>query len=223
MKFAYPSINYVFDTEIKKVNTLIIENQSLLCSLLEDIQNQLSGYDGKSVLSVNTTIKDMNKNLELISQFVPFDINQRTLLNKIYSELEKIAVNEEHFSKTAKLISDIESYFISLSFECPANLSFANCNIGSFIKAISPTITDDFTSLGEKIIDYMELVTDLIKQEKLFVFLNLRSFISDEQAELFMCTVLSHGLHCLMIESSERAKLAPENRVLVDVDLCEVF
>lgn len=51
MKIFFSEIDYLFDTECGKINTVIIENPKLLCSVLSDIAEQLSGNDGKSVLS----------------------------------------------------------------------------------------------------------------------------------------------------------------------------
>ena len=56
MKFVFPEIDFIFDTECDKINTLIIENPVLFRSLLQDITDQLSGLDGKAVLSENSKL-----------------------------------------------------------------------------------------------------------------------------------------------------------------------
>lgn len=63
MKIVNPKINYVFDTDTDKINTLVIENQRLMFDLLTDIEQQLSGYDGKTVLSDNNKILSISKQL----------------------------------------------------------------------------------------------------------------------------------------------------------------
>lgn len=63
MKIVNPKINYVFDTDTDKINTLVIENQRLMLDLLTDIEQQLSGYDGKTVLSDNNKILSISKQL----------------------------------------------------------------------------------------------------------------------------------------------------------------
>ena len=64
MKFVYPGINHVFDTECEKVHTLIIENQRLFSDLLSDLTEQLEGDDGKSVVSVDNRVMATDKHLE---------------------------------------------------------------------------------------------------------------------------------------------------------------
>jgi len=73
----------------------------------------------------------------------------------------------------------------------------------------------------EKLIDYMSLVRDLEK-EKLFVFVNMRSWFTEEELALFVNTVLAHKFHILLIDNCEYPKLKQEKRFVIDRDLCEI-
>ncbi len=66
--------------------SLIIENPNVWCSILQDIVQQLQGEDGKVVLSNEDKVIPIAKNVEVISQFIPFEINQRGLVSKIMNE-----------------------------------------------------------------------------------------------------------------------------------------
>ena len=83
------------------------------------------------------------------------------------------------------------------------------------------TFQEDYESLPEKIIDYMELITEYEK-EKLFILYNLRSLISDRDTDLFIDTVLRHGYNVFMLESSEHTLLSGERRYIIDNSLCEI-
>ena len=67
----------------------------------------------------------------------------------------------------------------------------------------------------------MELIYEFDRQ-KLFITVNMRSFVSDAEAELFARTVIAHGYRVLMLESAERERLSNENRLIIDGDLCEI-
>lgn len=221
MKFAHPEISKAFDTECGLVPTLIIENQDFLVRLLEDINNQQNGQDGCSVLSFQNKILPLDKRLELISQFVPFDVNTKSLLNKISADLEKQSVSDEFYEETTQLLNKIESFLYKISFSYNCDIHFQKINSGALIKSMSPFIETESESLAEKLLDYFELVTEF-ENKKLFITLNLRSFISDEETELFMQSILSHGFNVLMIESSEHKRLLSESRYIIDSDLCEI-
>lgn len=221
MKLVYPEIDHVFDTENEKVNCIIIENQKLLFSLLEDLENQFNGADGKLVVSENNKPLKTDKALEVLSQFVPFELNRKNLLSKISAELERKAVSEEHYTKTLELIGELEAHLMNIAFDFSCDINYNKLDIGSVIKASGVEINNSYASLGEKIIDYMELVTEF-DRKKLFLTVNLRSYISDHETSEFMKTLLSHGYHVIMVESSEHPRLEEEFRYIIDADLCEI-
>lgn len=125
------------------------------------------------------------------------------------------------YAKTLELIGEIEKYLMDISFDFSCDIQYNKLNIGSVIKASGFEINDSYTSLGEKIIDYMELVTEFVGK-KLFLTVNLRSYLSDHEASDFMKTLLSHGYHVIMLESSEHPRLPEESRYIIDADLCEI-
>ena len=66
----------------------------------------------------------------------------------------------------------------------------------------------------------MELVREF-DGDKLFVTVNMRDWFSDESIQAFMHTVLSHEYKVLMIEACSHSRLCEEQRVTIDMDLCE--
>ena len=171
MKFVYPGIDYIFDTQSEKVNTLIIENQSLFYKLIVDLNNQLFGLDGLSVVSLNDKELVISKNVELLDRFVPFNLNPKTLITKISAELENKAVSDDYYEKTAELMGEIERYLLDLSFDFFCDIQFAKVNIGAIIKASGVEVNDNYDSLSERIIDYFG-------EETLYVLFSRAAYIS---------------------------------------------
>lgn len=219
MKFVFPEIDFIFDTACDKINTLIIENPVLFRSLLQDITDQLSGLDGKAVLSENSKLLNIAKKLELLDRFIPFDLNSKAINSKIVADLELKAVSDEFYSATVETVGRMETLLNNLAFDYMCDIDFTKVSIGSFIKAAGVEVRSAQSGLAEKIIDYFELVTEFIGP-KMFVTVNLRCYISDKDAELFIKTAISHGYHLLMIESFEHERLSCEIRLVVDSDLC---
>ena len=75
MKLFIPQIDCLLELGKEKCQSLVIENQAVWCSILNDMAEQLRGNEGKIVLSCNDKIIPLSKNVELISQFIPFDMN----------------------------------------------------------------------------------------------------------------------------------------------------
>ena len=220
MTFCNPEISGVFDTAIPFVNSLVIENQRLFFELITDISEQIDGCERRSVMSDGDKILAFSKRAELLTTFVPFEMNRKTLVSKIISAAEKTAVNSENYMKTMQLMTNIENYIADILSEFDCSLNYPKISPASIIKAAGIEIDEGDGGLCEKVVDYMSLVREF-DCEKLFITVNMRSYVTDDDAELFMKTVLDHEFNILMIENRDYRRLTYEKRLTVDADLCE--
>lgn len=209
MTFVYPDIDFVFNTEGRGVHTLVIENQCMFRNLLIDLYNQSQGNDGRSVVADEYKPLPFQKYCEVLSQFVPFSLNKKSVVTKIGQLLAKRAVDSKYFLKTTELMTEIESLMYELAFDLDADIEFNSINVESLIKSVGVSLKEEYESLAEKIIDYMELVNSL-ERKKLYILINLRSYISDEEMIYFIETVLQHKFDVIIIESAERPILEGE-------------
>ena len=91
----------------------------------------------------------------------------------------------------------------------------------SLIKACGLSVMDDSESDIERVFQYITMVRDLFG-EKLFVFVNIRSFFSDEDMETFIETVVAHNFYVLLIDGKEYNRMKNEERIVIDSDLCVI-
>lgn len=222
MKLVLPGINTVFDFDEFPVQTLVIENPNFFYKTLLSLQEQLEGMDGKTVLSQNDRILQVPKYMEMHSQFVPFTINQKLLVSRAASTLEKYAVEDAvNYPRTLQIISSLEEYLLELSCSLTGDIHFGKLNIGAIIKAAGLEFEEEYESLPEKLLDYMELVEEY-DQKKVFLFVNLHSYISDSEMNLFLEGVMQHNHSILLIENSCYSLQYQEKRRIIDKDLCEI-
>lgn len=219
MKIILRGINKVFDTNINYVNEVIIENQKLLLEILEDFNLQFNGGTGENVISENDKVLTTDKYCEVHSRFVPFEMNSKLLNSKLNAAMEKVALLGEHYNATMEEIGRLEKYFEEISFELQGDIQFNKINISSLIKAVGISFNENYENLKEKILDYIELVTEYDK-EKVFIFLNLRTFISDDEMKIFIAEIVKRHYQILLLESNERKLLPNCTRCIVDSDLC---
>ena len=98
-------------------------------------------------------------------------------------------------------------------------MSFRKSHGKNIIKAVGIGFTENYDSLAEKILDYMELVREY-DSEKMFITLNLRSYISDDEMNKFVNDVVARGYKLLMVENSEYPIIEHEKRYIIDADKC---
>lgn len=220
MKIACPYFNALIEIHEGVPFALIIENQPLFRQFAEDIHSQLMGGEGDTVFSISNTPVAMSKYVDLLESFAPFDINSKTMLSGISAAIEKVAVDENHYIDTSRLIAETEKYISELGFSLPVTIECRKLNIGTIIKAASVAVADDFENVIEKIISYMSLILDL-GGKKLFITLNMRSYFSDNEIELFIGEIKRKQLYVLMLENCARKKITGSDQLIIDSDLCE--
>lgn len=219
MRIILPEIDRVFECAGDKSCSIVIENQKVLYTIVSDIFQQIQGNEGAAVLSEENKVVSFAKYGELHSQFVPFDMNSKNLVAKIIAKMQRLAIDEAHYIKTKEILGEWESHLMDLSMEMTGSFVFTKMSPETLIKSAGVCIDDLQESLGEKLLDYFELVQEY-DAKKLFILVNLRSFVSDEEMEKFLESVLARKIQLLLLESSEHKMLKTERRYIVDEDLC---
>ena len=223
MRLAYPALSEAVSIDEYCIPCFVIENKRLFRTLLCDAASAIDGNRTDLILSDGDRILDMAKNAEILSDFIRFDLNRKTLLNKIIGEMEKIAISPEHYMKTRELLTDIESLIGEWAFSFPCDIIAGKISVSTLLKSVGVELRDDYEGHRgevEKILDYMELVREF-DRNKLFITVNMRSFFDDELITEFMKTAVSHEYRVLMLESNAYPKLTLEKRITIDADLCE--
>lgn len=221
MKLWLEGLQQPLITDGEGVTTLVIENQEFMMRVLSDIYAQSQGEAGNSVLSSNGKTVDINKGVDLLVDFVAFDGNRKGLLTKIVNALEKTANDEVYFQRTHKLLAELECYLNDLAMEQDVELTYEKLSLNNLLKSVGARVVIDYNKLVERLFAYMDLVRRF-EGEKLFLLVNLRSFVSNEDMELFMQTVVAHGLQVLLVDNQAYPLLPLERRRIIDMDLCEI-
>lgn len=222
IKIASPLINSIIEVNEGEIYSLAVENQYVFRSIIEDLRGQSDGLGGSAVLSNNDIPIGIEKNLEIIDRFAPFDINTKSLLTRITASLEKTAVNEVHYLNTSKLLGDIERFIYDISFDYPCTIECRRLNIGTLLKTVAVSIREDYDNSAEKIIDYMKLVREF-EGEKLFLMVNMRAYFSDDEMNLFAQTVNKHKFYVLLLDGVDYPAIIGEKRLVIDKDICEII
>lgn len=219
MIYRHPYFDSAITTCNGKVNTVVIENAAAFAEILRDIASSIEGNSEQSVLFDRDKMLSFSTSAELLSSFFPFEVNRKTLLNKITASLEKEALLPENYQMTMEMISSTERYLSSLAEAFDCNLTFGKISPSSIIKASGLEIIEDYTSLPEKLLDYFELVREF-EREKVFFTVNLRSYLNVRDVESFFESIVLHDFSVIMFENKEYSKNKWENRLILDEDWC---
>ena len=221
MKLAYPEWHDIMEWKGNSFCSLVLEHPRLLLDFLMDLKMQIEKLDGQAVLSENDVPIEISQHMELITDFVFFDLNKKSLITKIITALDKMAKGEFFYERTLAFLSSVENYVDDLCMEFDADVACEIPTVTGILKSVGLHIETESTSLAEKIYTYMKLVREY-DRDKLFVFLNLRSFLKLDELEQFMKTVVDHDFRVLLVDNCAYPLLKNERRLLIDKDLCEI-
>lgn len=221
MTLAHPELENVIAFIPGRISSAVIENRQFFRKFIMDLYSGISGEEGDAVLYDELKELELSKYAELIDSFPSFSVNSRKMQGKLLSFLERKAVSEDFYLKTSDLLRNIEIYLDELTDDFTAELEYNSVTVQSVLKAANILVREDGENRLERILDYMELTREL-ERDKLFIFVNLRSYYLDEELCPFLETVCAKEFSVLLIDNMEYEKFPFENRLIIDADLCEI-
>ena len=222
MILVHPDFCQQIHITTSEITEWIIESPDLFTNYLQELINQQKGQDGSFVLSSGKKEVDIAKSIEIITNPLVIDINDKKILSKIYGELVTLANDETMYMKTRELIGILQQYFFELEQNYNTTLSIEDdIELKELFKTIGVKVEESSYNYFERLIQYMKLQTELLKK-KLIILVNIRSFLSNEKLEQLFEYVKYNEINILLIESLQRDFTNDTNRYIIDIDKCEI-
>ena len=219
IKYAHPGIAEVIRFSSGTVSSLVIENQDFFRQLCQDFYFQSQGIEGEGILSSDDNILDMSKFVEPVFQYVPFEINTKSLQTKLISALEHTALSAENFMQSQSMLMSVQNSIYNWAYSLDVQIEIPKLSLSAILKASGVQFFEGDKNDLEKILDFMDIVREF-DREKLFVFFQLRSYFNDEQVELFLKTAINRDFTLLLVDSTVYRRFEFEKRLIIDSDLC---
>lgn len=215
MMLAHPLLENPIEIKEGKIYILVIENpiamRNTVCMFKE--------YDSRIVLSEDFQPVDIEKNIEFMDNIFGINFDSKSISAKIDAELENLSL--EYPTETTEIVSLLNDFgaFLTTNVDFPVKFSFVQ-ETSKLIKMLNFGVDTEDISMPEKILLYMELCRRFFRK-KLFVFLNLKHFLSKEELVLFYKNIEYEKFCVLLLESTVGKNIAKSEEVLIiDDDLC---
>lgn len=203
------------------LNELVVESPVFLRKVLRGLSAQ------NDDLGVHFTKHgepmNFSKEIDVIYNPLRLDFNNRRAIATLLKILVKASKSEEFYLENnefnTRVVRHLDKLIDSENFAF--EVSAGEFAIDDIAKAVNLHIVDDEDDFVELLTDYMSMMAELASI-KLFVFLNLRAILLDEELERLLKNLRNHELKVLLIEGRALAKIGECGRILVDADLCEV-
>lgn len=221
MRFSHTELSRELEwTDTCHINELVIETPAFLRSILRDLSADET--NGMKLIN-NGKPMDLAKEIDVICNPLDLNFNNRRAMATLLKMLVKASLSDELYMETNEFKSKVVKYLDDVVgsenfiFEVTTD-DFAIDNIA---KAVNLHIVDDEDDFVDLLTDYMSMMAELAGV-KLFVFLNLRTMLTDGELARLIGNINNHQLDIFLIEGNQFGRVEGCGRIIVDADLCEI-
>lgn len=206
----------------KTINTLVIEDTHYFSLFLKGLIEATEIESDEFELIEDYKTVDMTKYVEVIFDIFNLEANSANILKKMYSELEEDLNTQEVYTKKVELESIIANITDELIYRSRFSLKAGEINYQNLFKAIEIEFDYEKNSVLERLIEYIKVTSELLKI-KVYIIVNLDSFLSEEELVELEKFLLYNDIKVLALQNAIRREVKPsENLRIVDKDLCEI-
>lgn len=200
MKLVHTNLNTAVLSDKYVFTEWIIESPKLYAYYLQELFLQQNGEEGRFVLSDKEKELNIAKNMEIIVNPFQIEINGRKILNKLYAELDQLSKSELMYVKTLELTGKIQEYLLELEQNTEYVLEFdMDLDMPALFKSVGIRYEVQETDFFEQIIRYIKIAVNVLAT-KVFVFINLRSYLTDLQMQELIKEISYQDVKGLFIE-----------------------
>lgn len=224
MKIVKEQFECPIELEEGRVAVLILEKQEKFTDFVSELKEQLSDNDSGWILSDNGEILPFSKKLELIIDPFVTDLNQKRVLTKLYSVMEKSVVESEMLNEWRILYSSMLGMVSNVMDNMPYILQ---CNqegdVTDLFKQLDVKFETNPENLLEKLIDYICVISEVFGK-KVFVLVNIKSYFTKDELKLLYKKMFYEKIYLLLIENHDSNDIIEEEKVtIIDKDMCVII
>lgn len=224
MKLVHPNFTLPIIAEDSCMcHEWIIELPELFSKYVQELFGQINGSEGNFILSSDEKEMDISKTMEIIINPLSININDKKVINKLYSELSQTAFDSENYLYTQSILADIQKYCLCLEQSSNYMLEMdSEIDITALFKALNIKLEIFADNFFEMINQYIKIVAELLKK-KIVVFINVSSYLSKKQLEELLKNAAYNEIVLLLIENHQKDYFLKDTRcIIIDKDGCEI-
>ena len=225
MKLVHPDFETQLNFADCPVYAIFFDDPGLFRRYVSEFSRQQHGEPGRFVLSEDGDEVSFADNIEMITDPLFFEIEDRRIISKMQRQLAAAAVAEDMFAQTQEIIASLSRYAENLKDVYPYPVSYAEPEVAAIIKMLSFHVAHEYQNETEHLLEYMDLMHDICGIG-CFVILNAFSCFSlEELSELSeSCRYKGHSIAYIESASScSDLRIDFARKIIIDPDGYEIF
>ena len=198
MKLVCASFGLEMELLENYVTVLVVENAGYLTEIVSSLKKQSEGEEGIFVLAENDKIEKIDKKLALVIDPFSISINERKIINKLYTKLGDELVLASPF---ANLVYDLDYNWMEL------------------FKGFNVRFEEMAVTLVEKLVEYMHILTNLLGI-KVLCLVNIKAYLNKQELMELYKVAFYNKINLVLIEMPEGEMIGEEKVYIIDNDRC---
>lgn len=219
MKLVQGKYNLLLPISEDKPSILVIENPDVMTEFVSSLIQQSTGNEGDFLFVNGEKSLDFQKSVELVIDPFSVDFNNKKVLSSLFSNLSRtgndfIEKKSDVLQKSITLLEFLVSKenFIGITYNSDFDWT-------AFFKMFGVQFENEYESLLVKLTEYLKLLSSFSKCE-LIVFVNLSSYLSQNDLNQLLKTALYCKIKVVFIESSDILSFSKAHVCVIDKDQC---
>ncbi len=219
MRFYCKNLDLKMELSIEKINCLVIESPGLYREVVQNLLTSIDEDNEEWIFSNNEKILKKATLLDVIDSIFCIDFDSRKIQGAIIEQAYRIAIDERHFEKTRRLVSDIEAYMYELDWELEYETKVNEIDMKNIIRLGIGGI-DKKENLVERLDDYIK-ISSRVLHNKVLVLFGMSGWFDIDELKQIQKTAMYEEMYLLCIEN--RDVFVGENKIVIDFGGCRVI
>lgn len=204
--------------ELNKTNLLQIESSQIYREVICSINSSILQDNDEWIFSDKNQLIKKSSSIDIIHSPFLLDFNNRKIQNYILEDLCNIAINEDNYVNTQKLLCYLEEYVLGLEWHLPYDIMVKNIDVKSLLKNMisGVVVSEDYM---EQFCEYIKLIARML-EIKLIIMVDAMNCFDYKEWKLIEKTAIYEGIYILCIEHFSNYQ--DGNKIVIDCDGCRI-
>lgn len=222
MRISSERLETQIELDVSRPFLLCIESPKEYFNTVNELMNAFAGNISEYTFWDGDKQINAEKEGELLTDMFSFGLSDKKIINLLYKRLQSNFNNGQLIFEFQKLRSVSEHFLSNLCETEDFALTYSEMTFDALLKAVSIRPEENYETLLEKVICYINLFIEL-KNIRFLAFVGLKSVLSDEDLRLLYRHSKLHKLSLLLVECGKiRPLLEEEKVIIITEDLCEI-
>lgn len=223
MKLVSRDLPCLIEWKENQIEVLVVESPKFFSEIVCQIRKGCDGEDTDWILSKEGNPVNMSKKALMIIDPFFMDLNQKKLLNALYSDIENMTLASERVLQWNEFVSELEKQIDFLTQDVEYSLDYdMEITVRDFLKLMNLRFRPEGETFLEYLSDVIAVFSEVLTID-LFIFVNLFSYLDKEERRQLYEVANYKKVSLLILEAQDRYEyLREEHVVIIDKDLCVI-